>query len=79
MRAVRNIEQSSERTRRELDIRNELRQWDMKYPEIHHELLVRYICGVMVSMVVTSFYQTITQRRTIFGNNHNRRRRTRDD
>ena len=69
MRAVRNMEQSSERTRREIDIRSELRQWDNEHPELHHELIIRYLCGVVVSVVTTSFYHSLL--RAIFGNNNN--------
>ncbi|KAL7580548.1 hypothetical protein ACA910_003675 [Epithemia clementina (nom. ined.)] len=58
MRAVRDFEQTTERTRREMDVRTDLRQWDNDHPELHHELLVRYFCGAMVSVVATSFYQS---------------------
>eukprot|EP00522_Entomoneis_paludosa_P012852 CAMPEP_0172442356 /NCGR_PEP_ID=MMETSP1065-20121228/2813_1 /TAXON_ID=265537 /ORGANISM="Amphiprora paludosa, Strain CCMP125" /LENGTH=134 /DNA_ID=CAMNT_0013192193 /DNA_START=42 /DNA_END=447 /DNA_ORIENTATION=+ len=55
-RAMRTLEQSSERAGRELDIRTELRQWDNEHPEIHHELIVRYLCGAALSIVATALY-----------------------
>jgi hypothetical protein len=59
MQGIRSIEQQTERTSRELDIRSQLRQWDRDYPQIHHELIVRYICGAIVSVGCTSFYNAI--------------------
>lgn len=59
MRAVRTLEQSSERTGRELDIRRDLRRWDQEHPEIHHELIVRYLCGALVSVAATSLYSSL--------------------
>ena len=59
MRAVRNLEQSTERARLELDVRSDLRNWDSAHPELHHELMVRYVCGAVVSVVATSFYQSL--------------------
>lgn len=41
MRGLRTLEQATDRTRAELDIRQGLRNWDDSYPEIHHELIVR--------------------------------------
>mmetsp|Transcript_12935 Transcript_12935/g.26838 ORF Transcript_12935/g.26838 Transcript_12935/m.26838 type:complete len:130 (-) Transcript_12935:192-581(-) len=58
-RAMRTLEQSSERAGRELDIRTELRQWDNEHPEIHHELIVRYLCGAALSIVATALYNSI--------------------
>lgn len=55
---MRNVEQSTERARRELDVRSDLRRWDNDHPELHHELLIRYIAGALVSAVVTSLYQS---------------------
>lgn len=56
MRAVRTFEQTGERATREMDIRRDLRRWDQEHPEIHHELIVRYVCGALVSVAVTSLY-----------------------
>lgn len=59
MRTFRSIEQTGERTSRELDIRRDLRQWDQDHPEIHHELIVRWVCGALVSVVATSIYSSL--------------------
>jgi hypothetical protein len=59
MHGIRSIEQQTERTSREIDIRSSLRQWDRDYPQIHHELIVRYICGAVISVGCTSFYNAI--------------------
>jgi hypothetical protein len=59
---IRRFEQTSERASRELDIRRTLRDWDNQYPEIHHELIVRWVCGAIVSIVATSFYNGIVRR-----------------
>ena len=58
-RGWRQLEQTAERTSREMDIRTELRNWDNQYPEIHHELIVRWVSGALVSLVVTSLYTSI--------------------
>jgi len=52
----RTMEQSADRTSREMDIRSDLRNWDKEYPMIHHELLVRYICGALASGLVMGIY-----------------------
>ena len=57
-RAYRTIDQTRTRTTRELDIRRDLRNWDNQYPEIHHELIVRWVVGALVSVTVTSFYNS---------------------
>jgi hypothetical protein len=62
MRTFRTMEQSSQRASTELDIRQNLREWDHGHPQIHHELIVRYLCGAVVSVVATSFYNTIMKR-----------------
>jgi len=62
MRGWRSIEQSTDRANREIDIRRSLRDWDNSYPEIHHELIVRWICGATVSIVTTSLYNSIVRR-----------------
>lgn len=59
MREWRNLEQSSVKYQREMDIRSQLRQWDEDFPWMHHELIVRYIAGLVVSGVVVSLYQSI--------------------
>lgn len=50
------MEQSAERTSRELEIRADLRNWDNDYPMIHHELMVRYLCGAVASGLVMGVY-----------------------
>ncbi|GKY98195.1 hypothetical protein MPSEU_000777300 [Mayamaea pseudoterrestris] len=70
-RAYRTVEQSTTRASRELDIRRELRDWDSSYPEIHHELIVRWIVGALVSITVTSVYNSI--KRTMMGGGGYRR------
>jgi hypothetical protein len=62
MRAVRSLEQTGERTSRELDVRQDLRRWDQNYPEIHHELIVRYVCGAAASILATTLYNSIVRR-----------------
>ena len=62
MRGWRQLEQSAERTSREMDIRTELRRWDTDFPEIHHELIVRWMAGAVVSIVVTSIYDAFKPR-----------------
>mmetsp|Transcript_12803 Transcript_12803/g.24328 ORF Transcript_12803/g.24328 Transcript_12803/m.24328 type:complete len:118 (+) Transcript_12803:161-514(+) len=61
MRAMRTLEQTGERTSRELDIRRDLRRWDQDHPEIHHELIVRYLCGAAASILATSLYRSVTR------------------
>jgi hypothetical protein len=59
MRGWRSLEQSAERTSRELDIRADLRRWDNDFPEIHHELIVRWLSGAVISVAVTSLYNAL--------------------
>jgi hypothetical protein len=61
MRGLRVIEVNSERAARELDIRRDLREWDLTFPQIHHELIVRYLCGAVASVGVTFIYNAITK------------------
>lgn len=61
MKGWRTLEQSAERTSRELDIRADLRRWDDSYPEIHHELIVRWLAGATVSWAVTSMYNSLVR------------------
>uniref|UniRef100_A0A7S2MVT6 Uncharacterized protein n=2 Tax=Helicotheca tamesis TaxID=374047 RepID=A0A7S2MVT6_9STRA len=56
MRGLRSLEQSAERTRRELDIRSDLRQWDEEFPFAHHELIVRYAVGALASTAAIFIY-----------------------
>ena len=59
MRVVRSVQQGAERTQAELDIRSSLCQWDNDFPEIHHELIVRWGCGLLASIFVSSLYQAL--------------------
>lgn len=59
MRVYRSVEQGVERTQAELDLRANLRKWDNDFPEIHHELIVRWGCGLLASIVVGSLYQAL--------------------
>jgi len=63
MRGVRCVQQSAERTQAEIDIRNSLRRWDNEFPEIHHEILVRWAVGALVSVCASSVYQSLKQSR----------------
>jgi hypothetical protein len=61
MQGLRSLEQQSERTAREIDVRAELRRWDREYPQIHHELIVRWVCGAAVSLLCTTLYNGIVR------------------
>ena len=41
---------------KELDIRQELRNWDREFPFFHHELIVRYAAGFLASAVAVSAF-----------------------
>jgi hypothetical protein len=56
MKGWRSLEQGADRATREMNIRSDLRNWDNQFPEIHHELLVRWLSGAVLSMAVTSIY-----------------------
>ena len=56
MRGVRTVEQAAERAQAEVDLRSTLRKWDNDFPEIHHEMIVRWGCGLLASIVVSSIY-----------------------
>lgn len=53
-RSLRSIENQAERTTRELDIRRDLRDWDNRFPYMHHELIVRYISGLIAYTAATT-------------------------
>mmetsp|Transcript_3969 Transcript_3969/g.8274 ORF Transcript_3969/g.8274 Transcript_3969/m.8274 type:complete len:116 (-) Transcript_3969:336-683(-) len=59
MNAFRSVEQAVDRTQAEIDLRSSLRKWDNDFPEIHHELIVRWGCGLVASLVVSSLYQAL--------------------
>mmetsp|Transcript_22694 Transcript_22694/g.25831 ORF Transcript_22694/g.25831 Transcript_22694/m.25831 type:complete len:113 (+) Transcript_22694:71-409(+) len=54
MQNWRALEQSAEKSSREMEIRAELRRWDQQFPELHHELIVRGIAGLVASSIVSS-------------------------
>ena len=58
MKNWRNLEQSTEKKSREMDMRADLRRWDQQFPELHHELIVRYLAGIVASAIVTTIYDT---------------------
>ena len=58
------VEQSAERTSREMDIRRELRNWDEQVPQFHHEMIVRYVAGVLASSLVNGFYSALVPRKS---------------
>eukprot|EP00980_Cylindrotheca_fusiformis_P028165 scaffold22583_cov106-Cylindrotheca_fusiformis.AAC.36 len=62
MKGWRAVEQGFNRADREVEIRNNLRRWDNQYPEIHHELIVRWISGAVVSLAITSIYNGLKPR-----------------
>jgi|UPI000581B62B hypothetical protein len=62
MRGWRAVEQSAERTSREMDWRRTLRDWDHRHPQIHHELILRYVCGAVASLAATALYNAATRR-----------------
>ena len=59
MRGVRSVQQGAERTQAEFDLRSSLRQWDNDFPEIHHEMIVRWGCGFLASVCVSGLYQAL--------------------
>ena len=67
MSAMRSLEQTADRASRELDIRSDLRRWDNEHPEIHHELIVRYLCGAAISIVATAVYDSLFHRPRYYG------------
>ena len=56
MKNWRSLEQSTEKASREMDIRADLRRWDQQFPELHHELIVRYVAGILASALVTAIF-----------------------
>merc|ERR550539_446910 len=58
-RRLRSIEQIGEKAQRELQIRDNLRQWDVEFPYLHHELIIRYMAGFLASTMILSLYNTI--------------------
>ena len=59
MKQYRSVSQSATRQQKELEIRNELRNWDEQVPWFHTELIVRCAAGVVARGLVLSIYQMI--------------------
>jgi hypothetical protein len=59
VRSLRSLEESAERASREMDIRNQLKEWDKEFPYLGHELIVRYAAGCAAALVLTSIYDYI--------------------
>jgi len=55
-RNLRSLERDSDRISKELDIRQELRNWDREFPFFHHELIVRYAAGFLASAVAVAAF-----------------------
>ena len=56
MRGLRSVQQSSQRIEREMEIRSHLANWDDEFPLLHHELLVRYVAGLLASAAALTLY-----------------------
>jgi hypothetical protein len=54
MKNWRTLEQGAEKSTREMDIRTDLRKWDEQFPEMHHELIVRYMASALASALVSA-------------------------
>jgi len=59
MRGIRRIQQSSERTQKELEMRSDLGRWDREFPHLHHELIIRYAAGFLASSASILLYDFI--------------------
>ena len=59
MRNIRSFERDSDKISKELDIRQELRNWDMEFPYFHHELIVRYAVGFMASSLAVFLFDKL--------------------
>jgi CRISPR/Cas system-associated exonuclease Cas4 (RecB family) len=56
------VDRIAEKTQREMEIRNDLRQWDRDNPEMRHELIVRTIVSGMISVIATNVYLSFCRR-----------------
>lgn len=70
-RHVRSLERDGDRLSKEIDIRQELRNWDREFPYFHHELIVRYIAGCLASGAAVFVW---AQLRSLFASTNNKRR-----
>lgn len=62
MRNWRSIEMHTEKSQREFDIRQGLREWDEEFPYVHHELIIRYAAGLIAHTAVCAICDWINQR-----------------
>ena len=60
MRGLRKLEEHVEKTQREIDVRSDLRRWDLEFPHIHHELIVRYVAGFFASHITMLICSSIS-------------------
>ncbi|KAL7474981.1 hypothetical protein ACHAW6_000917 [Cyclotella cf. meneghiniana] len=59
MRNIRSFERDSDKISKELDIRQELRNWDREFPYFHHELIVRYVFGFLASSLAVFVFDKL--------------------
>lgn len=62
MKNWRTLEQGAEKSTREMDIRADLRKWDEQFPEMHHELVVRYIASALAASLVSAVFDMVRPR-----------------
>lgn len=72
MSGWRMLQQTERRASKEMEIRNDLYRWDCENPQCHHELIVRYLCGALASLVCTCVYNELVD---TFGRNNRSQRR----
>eukprot|EP00551_Chaetoceros_affinis_P012284 CAMPEP_0203668792 /NCGR_PEP_ID=MMETSP0090-20130426/5339_1 /ASSEMBLY_ACC=CAM_ASM_001088 /TAXON_ID=426623 /ORGANISM="Chaetoceros affinis, Strain CCMP159" /LENGTH=79 /DNA_ID=CAMNT_0050533329 /DNA_START=129 /DNA_END=365 /DNA_ORIENTATION=- len=56
MRGLRNVQRSSERIEKEMELRSHLAAWDDEFPFMHHELIIRYGAGLLASAAALAVY-----------------------
>ena len=56
------MERTTEKTRRELEIRDHLRRWDNENPELRHEMIVKTLASGLFSLFVTNLYLSFCRR-----------------
>ena len=66
MKGIRNVQRGSQRIEKEMEIRSNLAQWDEEFPFMHHELIIRYAAGFLVSTIALTIYD-------LFRGGHKRR------
>ena len=63
IRGVKKFEWKAERTSREFDIRSDLKNWDVQYPFLRHELIVRYAEGLLASSIAMTIISWVKPKR----------------